>query len=77
MRRAWSQIESMFSLVRQCEKNIKRVRGSKMLQRWLGSVLLHCEKQFHRMTGYKEIEQVIANIDLELAGQIEVFQKAA
>ncbi len=70
-------IESMFSLVRQCEKNIKRPRGSKMLQRWLGSVLLYCEKQFHRVAGYKEIEQVIANIDLEFADQIEIVEKVA
>lgn len=39
-------IESMFSHVRHCERNLKRTRGSKMLQRWLGSVLLHCEAQF-------------------------------
>lgn len=68
-------IESMFSLVRQCEKNIKRSRGSKMLQRWLGSVLLYCEQQFHKVRGYQEIDQVIANIDFEFAA--EEFRKAA
>ena len=70
-------IESMFSLVRQCEKNIKRPRGSAMLQRWLGSVLLYCEKQFNRVRGYQEIELVIANIDNELAGQTEKLGLAA
>lgn len=70
-------IESMFSLVRQCEKNIKRSRGSKMLQRWLGSVLLYCEKQFNKVRGYQEINQVIANIDLEFAAETEILQKAA
>lgn len=70
-------IESMFSLVRQCEKNIKRPQGSKMLQRWLASTLLYCEKLFHRLVGYQEIEQVIANIELELAAPVELFQKAA
>lgn len=64
-------IESMFSLVRQCEKNIKRPRSSKMLQRWLGSVLLYCEQQFHRVRGYQEIDQVIANIVIEQADQQE------
>ena len=39
-------IESMFSNVRHCEKNLKRARGSKMLQRWLGSVLLYSEESF-------------------------------
>jgi len=29
-------IERMFSLLRHSERNIKRTRGSMMLQRWLG-----------------------------------------
>ena len=70
-------IESMFSLVRQCQRNIKRPRDSKMLQRWLASALLYCEKQFNRLVGYKEIEQVIKNIDIEFADPIEIFEKAA
>lgn len=70
-------IESMFSLVRQCQRNIKRPRDSKMLQRWLASALLYCEKQFHRLVGYKDIEQVIKNIDIEFADLVENFQKAA
>ena len=56
-------IESMFSTVRHCERNIKRQRGSKMLQRWLGAVLLYCEKQFKRIEGYKLISQALANIE--------------
>jgi len=58
-------IESMFSLVRHCERNIKRPRGSKMLQRWLGSVLLYCEQQFHKVKGYQEIDKVIATIEAQ------------
>jgi putative transposase len=34
-------IESLFSRVRSCEKNIKRYRNSNMAQRWLASVLLY------------------------------------
>lgn len=67
----------MFSLVRQCEKNIKRPRGSAMLQRWLGSVLLYCEGQFNRVRGYQEIDRVITNIDNELADQHEKLGLAA
>jgi putative transposase len=70
-------IESMFSSVRQCEKNIKRSRGSKMLQRWLGSVILYCEKQFRRVKGYQEIDRVIANIEDILADHPENFRMAA
>lgn len=58
-------IESMFSLVRHSEKNIKRSRGSKMLQRWLGTTLLYCEKQFNRIRGHVDIDQVIATIEAE------------
>lgn len=58
-------IESMFSLVRHSERNIKRTRGSRMLQRWLGTVLLYCEGRFKRVKGYAEIAQVIATIEVE------------
>ena len=60
-------IESMFSLVRHSERNIKRSRGSAMLQRWLGTVLLYCEQQFNRVKGYAEIAQVLATIEAEQA----------
>lgn len=56
-------IESMFSLVRHSERNIKRTRGSLMLQRWLGTVLLSCESRFRRVKGYAEIAQVMATIE--------------
>lgn len=60
-------IESMFSLVRHSERNIKRTRGSAMLQRWLGTVLLYCEQQFKRVKGFAGIAQVIATIEAEQA----------
>lgn len=56
-------IESMFSYVRHCERNIKRTRGTKMLGRWLGTVLLHCEGQFRKVDGYKDIAQAVSNIE--------------
>lgn len=70
-------IESMFSLVRHSERNIKRTRGSLMLQRWLGTVLLYCEKQFRRVKGVAEIAQVIATIEAEHAEQQLVQTKKA
>jgi transposase-like protein len=57
-------IESMFSMVRDCEGNIKRHRTSNMRQRWLAAVLLHCEKKFRRVKGYESITLVIAFIDM-------------
>jgi putative transposase len=50
-------IESMFSLVRHSERNIKRSRGSAMLQRWLGTVLLYGEQPFKRVKGFAGIGQ--------------------
>lgn len=70
-------IESMFSLVRHSERNLKRTRGSLMLQRWLGTVLLYCEKQFRRVKGVAEIAQVIATIEAEHAEQQLVQTKKA
>ncbi len=62
-------IESMFSLVRHSERNITRTRGSMMLQRWLGTVLLYCEAQFRRVKGCTGIAQVSATIEAEHAEQ--------
>ncbi len=64
-------IESMFSMVRDCESNIKRYRNSKMRQRWLASVLLHCEQRFSRIRGYASIEIVLSEIDAFHSEQIE------
>ncbi|MCP4256211.1 MAG: hypothetical protein GY774_01635 [Planctomycetes bacterium] len=58
-------IESMFSMVRDAEVNIKRHRNSSMMQRWLASVLLYCEKRFRRVKGYALIAEVIRNIEAE------------
>jgi putative transposase len=62
-------IESMFSMVRDCEDNIKRHRGSKMRQRWLASVLLHCEKRFKRVKGHASIDEVVDAIDATHRGE--------
>ncbi len=61
-------IEGMFSIVRDCERNVKRYRGSKMAQRWLAAVLLHCEEGFKRIKGYADIPAVVAVIEAEQAG---------
>lgn len=72
-------IESMFSTVRDCEGNIKRYRNSRMMQRWLASVLLHCEKGFNRAKGYASIPEVIKQIeaDEEIAHSQKILKKAA
>jgi hypothetical protein len=62
-------IESLFSLVRNSERNIKRARGSTMLQRQLGMVLLYCEQQFNRVKGFAGIAQSLATIEAEMEQQ--------
>ena len=68
-------IESMFSTVRDCKRNLKRYRGSRMAQRWLGAVLLHCEQGFRRVKGYAGIKQVVAVIEAEQAAEGEIQGK--
>ena len=58
-------IESLFSRVRACEKNLKRYRDSKMAQRWLASVLLYAERSFRAVPGRQSIPAVLANIESE------------
>lgn len=57
-------IESLFSQVRHCEKNIKRYRGSKMSQRWLAAVVLHAEQTFRTVKGFQDIKTVMERIGL-------------
>ena len=56
-------IESLFSTVRHCEKNIKRYWGSKMSQRWLAAVALHAEESFRTVRGFRAIPEVVAYIN--------------
>jgi transposase-like protein len=58
-------IESVFSRVRACEKNLKRYRSSKMAQRWLASSLLQGEKSFRTVKGHEGIQEVLVNIEKE------------
>lgn len=56
-------IQSVFSQVRNCEKNIERYRNSSMSQRWLGSVPLFAESKFRKIKGADQIKQTLINID--------------
>lgn len=70
-------IESMFSTVRDCERNVRRYRGSQMAQRWLAAVLLHCEEGFRRIKGYADIPAVVAAIEAEQPGDPQRVRPAA
>jgi len=62
-------IESMFSLIMHSEPNVKRTRGSTMLQRWLGTGLLSYEGQLKKGKGYARMVQVLVAITVEQAEQ--------
>ena len=64
-------IESMFSIVRHCEKNVKRYYGSKMSQRWLAAICLYAEDQFRTVRGHRHIAEVIHQIKIEQNKKIE------
>lgn len=66
-------LESMFSMVRDSEKNIKRYKDSKMAQRWLGAILIHGEKRFRRVKGFLQISKVVGEIESQ---QKKVDQKS-
>ncbi len=70
-------IESMFSLVQHSERNIKRTRGSLMLQRWLGTVLLACEDRFRKVNGDAKIVQAMEMIEAEQAEPQSASMKKA
>jgi hypothetical protein len=65
-------IESMFATVREMELNIKYYRGSKMMQRWLATVLLQCEHGFRRVKGHESIGDVVKTIEKEQEGESPV-----
>jgi transposase-like protein len=60
-------IESLFSRVRACEKNLKRYRNSRMAQRWLASVLLYAEKSLRAAKGHEAIPVLLRTIEAEHA----------
>jgi putative transposase len=70
-------IESLFSEVRHCEKNIKHYSGSKMAQRWLAAVILHAERNFNRVQGYQNIPEVTKQIkNIQKSKQTETLKAA-
>jgi putative transposase len=64
-------IESMFSIVRHCEKNVKRYYGSNMSQRWLAAICLYAEGQFRTVRGHRNIAEVVQQIKIEQNKKIE------
>jgi len=69
-------IESLFSTVRHCEKNLKRYSSSRMAQRWLAAVALYAEGQFRTVKGFQFIPEVVERIKAAQAGRQALKQAA-
>jgi len=71
-----NMIESLFSTVRHCEKNLKRYRNSRMAQRWLAAVALYAEENFRTIKGFQFIPEVVGRIKALQAGRQALKQAA-
>jgi transposase-like protein len=71
-----NMIESLFSTVRHCEKNLKRYRNSRMAQRWLAAVLLYAEDNFRTIKGFQFIPDVVGRIKA-LQAERHIVKQAA
>jgi len=71
-----NMIESVFSTVRHCEKNLKRYRNSRMAQRWLAAVALYAEENFRTVKGFQFIPEVVERIKALQAGWRALKQAA-
>jgi len=69
-------IESLFSTVRHCEKNLKRYPNSRMAQRWLAAVALYAEENFRTIKGFQFIPEVVGRIKALQAGRQALKQAA-
>ena len=69
-------IESVFSTVQHCEKNLKRYRNSRMAQRWLAAVALYAEENFRAIKGFQFIPEVVEQIKALQAGRQALKQAA-
>ncbi|MGH6933507.1 MAG: IS256 family transposase, partial [Dongiaceae bacterium] len=56
-------IESMFAVIRQVCRNVKRWRHAKMARRWVGTAMREAGKTFRRLKGHKQLPQLAAALE--------------
>lgn len=61
-----NSIESMFSIVEDICRNVKRWQGGDQYLRWVSSALLHAETRFYRIRGYREIPFLVKEVELAI-----------
>jgi len=60
-------IESLFSVVRRTQRNVKRWHGGDMRQRWTAAGILDAERNFRRIKGRDQLARLAASLGRELA----------
>jgi putative transposase len=59
--------ESMISVVRTTQRNVKRWRPGDMRLRWTAAGMLEAERQFRKVIGYRDLARLAVAIERELA----------
>lgn len=64
--RSANPIESMISVVRDVNRNVKRWRCGKMVERWTAAGMLEAENRFCRIKGYRDLHLLRRTLDSTL-----------
>ncbi len=59
--------ESMISVVRTTQRNVKRWRSGDMRLRWTAAGMLEAERQFRRVIGYRDLAKLAVAVEREVA----------
>jgi transposase-like protein len=59
--------ESMISVVRTTQRNVKRWRAGDMRLRWTAAGMLEAERQFRRIIGYRDLARLAVAVEREVA----------
>jgi putative transposase len=58
--------ESMISIVRTTQRNVKRWRDGEMALRWTAAGMLEAERQFRRVIGYRDLGRLAVAVEREV-----------
>lgn len=58
--------ESMISIVRTAQRNVKRWRDGEMAMRWTAAGMLEAERQFRRVIGYRQLSELALAVEREV-----------
>lgn len=62
--------ESMISVVRTTQRNVKRWRDGEMALRWTAAGMLEAERQFRRVIGYRDLGKLAVAVEREVSPSV-------